>query len=56
MNVNMGNDRMITNKVKPMFSSGTNLPQHTTCPHEICESKGANGAGFPPNSSVFPPV
>ena len=28
INVNMGNDRMITNKLKPTFSLDTNLPQH----------------------------
>jgi len=47
---------MVTNKVKPMFSSGTNLPQHPTSRHEICNGQGANGAGFPPSNSVFPSV
>jgi len=56
MNVNMGNDRMITNRVKPKFSSGTNLPQHPTSPREICDGQGANGEGFPPSNSVFTSV
>jgi hypothetical protein len=52
-NVNKGNDRMITNKVKSMFSSGTNLPQYPTSPQEICDVQGASGAGFPPSKCVF---